>query len=182
MCKSELESRARVCRCLEVRCVQVYLVSKCHVCSALVSVYKSQVLVLVRCCNSKSQVFNKSSLFNLLFNNLVLEFLLTQHILPWNPHFSSVLAPLASLPIRISSPLSATRLTNPNFSSNHSSLSLPNSSYQRQLRHAFSPVVCAANRFPTPSTNDEGDSKIVRGTVGASLGLACVVGSSVAVV
>ena len=112
MCKSELESRARVCRCLEVRCVQVYLVSKCHVCSALVSVYKSQVLVLVRCCNSKSQVFNKSSLFNLLFNNLVLEFLLTQHILPWNPHFSSVLAPLASLPIRISSPLSATRLTN----------------------------------------------------------------------
>nr|POE97572.1 hypothetical protein CFP56_17091 [Quercus suber] len=85
-------------------------------------------------------------------------------------------SPLASLPIRISSPLSATRLTNPNFSSNHSSLSLPNSSYQRPLRHAFSPIVCAVNRFPTPSTNDESDSKIVRGTVGASLVLACVVG------
>uniref|UniRef100_A0A7N2LRJ3 Uncharacterized protein n=1 Tax=Quercus lobata TaxID=97700 RepID=A0A7N2LRJ3_QUELO len=68
-------------------------------------------------------------------------------------------SPLASLPIRISSPLSATRLTNPNFSSNHSSLSPPNSSYQRPLRHAFSPIVCAVNRFPTPSTNDESKSQ-----------------------
>ena len=67
-----------MCRCLEVRCVQVYLVSKCCVCSALVSMYGSQVSVLVKCCNSKSQVFNKNSLFSLLFNNLVLELPLTQ--------------------------------------------------------------------------------------------------------
>uniref|UniRef100_A0A7N2LRH0 Uncharacterized protein n=3 Tax=Quercus lobata TaxID=97700 RepID=A0A7N2LRH0_QUELO len=86
--------------------------------------------------------------------------------------------PLPSMPLRISSPLSATRLTNPNFSSNHYSLSLPNSSYQRPLRHAFSPVVCAINRFPEPSTNEEagGDNKIVRGAVGVSLVLACVLG------
>ncbi|KAF3969098.1 hypothetical protein ACB098_05G125200 [Castanea mollissima] len=84
--------------------------------------------------------------------------------------------PLPSVPLRISSPLSATRLTKPNFSSNHSSLSLPNSSYRRPLRHAFSPIVCAVNKFPTPSTNDESDSKIVRGTVGVSLVLACVLG------
>ena len=51
-----------MCRCLEVRCVQVYLVSKCRVCSALVSVYGSQASVLVKCCNLKSQVLNKSSL------------------------------------------------------------------------------------------------------------------------
>ena len=44
-----------MCRCLEVRGVQVYLVSKCRVCSALVLVYENQVLVLVKCCNSKSQ-------------------------------------------------------------------------------------------------------------------------------
>ena len=46
-----------MCRCLEVRCVQVYLVSKCRVCNALVSVYRSQALVLVKCCNLKSLVF-----------------------------------------------------------------------------------------------------------------------------
>ena len=34
--------------------------------------------MLVKCCNLKSQVLNKSSLFSLLFNNLVLELLLTQ--------------------------------------------------------------------------------------------------------
>ena len=68
-----------MCRCLEVRCVQVYLVSKCRVCSALVSVYESQVLVLVKCCNLKTQVLNKNSLFSLLFNNLVSELPLTQH-------------------------------------------------------------------------------------------------------
>ncbi|KAL4627560.1 hypothetical protein ACB092_05G174200 [Castanea dentata] len=86
--------------------------------------------------------------------------------------------PLPSMPLRISSPLSATRLTNPNFSSNYSSLSLPNSSYQRPLRHAFSPVVCAINRFPEPSTNEDagGNNKIVRGAVGVSLVLACVLG------
>ena len=67
-----------MCRCLEVRCVQVYLVSKCRVCNALVSVYGSQALVLVKCCNSKSQVLNKSFLFSLLFDNLVSELLLTQ--------------------------------------------------------------------------------------------------------
>ena len=66
-----------MCRCLEVRCVQVYLVSKCRVCSALVSVYGSQASMLVKCCNSKSQVFNKSSLFSLLFNNLVSDLNLT---------------------------------------------------------------------------------------------------------
>ena len=67
-----------MCRRLEVRCVQVYLISKCRVCSALVSVYRSQASVLVKCCNSKSQVFNKNSLFSLLFNNLVSELSLTQ--------------------------------------------------------------------------------------------------------
>ena len=51
-----------MCMCLEVRCVQVYLVSKCHVCSTLMSVYGSQASVLVKCCNLKSQVLNKSSL------------------------------------------------------------------------------------------------------------------------
>ena len=51
-----------MCRCLEVRCVQVYLVSKCRVYSALVSVYGSQASVLVKCCNLRSQVLNKSSL------------------------------------------------------------------------------------------------------------------------
>ena len=51
-----------MCRCLEVRCVQVYLVSKCHVCSTLMSVYGSQASVLVKCCNLKSQVLNKSSI------------------------------------------------------------------------------------------------------------------------
>nr|XP_023891234.1 uncharacterized protein LOC112003279 [Quercus suber]POE62155.1 hypothetical protein CFP56_73687 [Quercus suber] len=81
--------------------------------------------------------------------------------------------PLPSVPLRISSPLSATRLTKPNFSSNHSSLSLPNSSCRRPLRHAFSPIVCAVNKFPTP---DESDNKIVRGTVRVSLVLACVLG------
>ena len=69
-----------MCRCLEVRCVQVYLVSKCCVCSALVLVYESQALVLVKCCNLKSQVLNKNSLFSLLFNNLVSKLPLTQHI------------------------------------------------------------------------------------------------------
>ena len=67
-----------MCRCLEVRCVQVYFVSKCRVCNALVSMYGSQALVLVKCCNSKSQVLNKSYLFSLLFGNLVSELLLTQ--------------------------------------------------------------------------------------------------------
>ena len=38
---SEIESRASVYRCLEVRCVQVYLVSKCCVSSALVLVSQS---------------------------------------------------------------------------------------------------------------------------------------------
>ena len=51
-----------MCGCLEVRCVQVYLVSKCCVCSALVSVYGSQASVLVKYCNLKSQVLNKNSL------------------------------------------------------------------------------------------------------------------------
>ena len=68
-----------MCGCLEVRCVQVYLVSKCCVCNALMSVYGSQALVLVKCCNLKSQVLNKNSLFSLLFNNLVSELPLTQH-------------------------------------------------------------------------------------------------------
>ena len=48
-----------MCRCLdslEGRCVQMYLVSKCLVCNALVLVYGSQALVLVKCCNSKNQV------------------------------------------------------------------------------------------------------------------------------
>ena len=86
--------------------------------------------------------------------------------------------PLPSMPLCISTPLRATKLTNPNFSSNHSSLSLPNSSYQRPLRHAFSPVSCAINRFPEPSTNEEagGDNKIVRGAIGVTLVLACVLG------
>ena len=34
--------------------------------------------MLVKCCNSNSQVLNKSSLFSLLCNNLVLELSLTQ--------------------------------------------------------------------------------------------------------
>ena len=51
-----------MCRCLEVRCVQVYLVSKCHVCNTLMSIYGSQASVLVKCCNLKSQVLNKSSI------------------------------------------------------------------------------------------------------------------------
>ena len=67
--------------------------------------------------------------------------------------------PLPSVPLCISFPLSATRLTKPNFSSNHSSLSLPNSSYRRPLRHAISPIFCAVNKFPTPSTNDESKSQ-----------------------
>ena len=58
--------------------MQVYLVSKCRVCSALVSMYGSQASVLVKCCNLKSQVLNKSYLFSLLFNNLVSELPLTQ--------------------------------------------------------------------------------------------------------
>ena len=67
-----------MCSCLEVRCVQVYLVSKCRVCSALVSVYGSQASMLVKCCNSNSQVFNKSSLLSLLFNDLVSKLPLTE--------------------------------------------------------------------------------------------------------
>ena len=30
---SEIKPRASVCRCLEIRCVQVYSVGKCRVCS-----------------------------------------------------------------------------------------------------------------------------------------------------
>ena len=85
---------------------------------------------------------------------------------------------LPSLPLRISSPLSAARIPNkPNFTPNHLSLPLTNSPYPRPLKHALSPIVCAINRSPTPpSMNDDGDNKIARGTVGASLVLACVLG------
>lgn len=88
-------------------------------------------------------------------------------------------APLPSVPLqRISSPvnLSAARVTVPNFSLNHLTLSLANNSLPRQLRHDFSPIVCAVNKFSTHSTNDEGDNKIVRGSAGASLVMACVLG------
>ena len=88
-------------------------------------------------------------------------------------------APLPSVPLqRISSPvnLSAARVTVPNFSLNHLTLSLVNNSLPRPLRHDFSPIVCAVNKFSTHSTNDEGDNKIVRGSVGASLVMACVLG------
>ena len=88
-------------------------------------------------------------------------------------------APLPSVPLqRISSPvnLSAARVTVPNFGLNHSTLSLVNNSYPRPLRHDFSPIVCAVNNFSIHSTNDEGDNKIVRGSVGASLVMACVLG------
>ncbi|XP_030972456.1 uncharacterized protein LOC115992404 isoform X2 [Quercus lobata] len=88
-------------------------------------------------------------------------------------------APLPSVPLqRISSPvnLSAARVTVPNFGLNHSTLSLVNNSYPRPLRHDFSPIDCAVNNFSTHSTNDEGDNKIVRGSVGASLVMACVLG------
>ena len=88
-------------------------------------------------------------------------------------------APLPSVPLqRISSPvnLSAARVTVPNFSLNHLTLSLVNNSLPRPLRHDFSPIVCALNKFSKHSTNDEGDNKIVRGSVGASLVMACVLG------
>ena len=88
-------------------------------------------------------------------------------------------APLPSVPLqRISSPvnLSAARVTVPNFSLNHLTLLLVNNSLPRPLRHDFSPIVCALNKFSKHSTNDEGDNKIVRGSVGASLVMACVLG------
>ncbi|XP_050287702.1 uncharacterized protein LOC126726485 [Quercus robur] len=88
-------------------------------------------------------------------------------------------APLPSVPLQlISSPvnLSVARVTVPNFGLNHLTLSLANNSYPRPLRHDFSPIVRAVNNFSTHSANDEGDNKIVRGSVGASLVMACVLG------
>ena len=41
-----------MCRCLEVRCVHVYLVS---VCNSAVCI--DEIIVLVKCCNLKSQIF-----------------------------------------------------------------------------------------------------------------------------
>jgi hypothetical protein len=85
---------------------------------------------------------------------------------------------LSPLPLRIPSPIkpatATTRVT-------LSSLPLTNtktSIIHRPLGHGFSPV-CAINGFPKASTNDHGDDdgkQIVRGTVGASLALACVLG------
>ncbi|KAL4627557.1 hypothetical protein ACB092_05G174000 [Castanea dentata] len=88
-------------------------------------------------------------------------------------------APLPRVPLqRISSPvnLSAARVTMPNFGLNHLTLLLANNSYPRPLRHDFSPIVCAVKKFSTHSTNDEDDNKIVRGSIGASLVMACVLG------
>ncbi|KAB1221319.1 hypothetical protein CJ030_MR2G005636 [Morella rubra] len=85
--------------------------------------------------------------------------------------------PLPTLPLHIPSLVRSAWVTKPQFSFSHSSLSLsiPDRSSYRPLGHAFSSVVSAINRFPTPSTNDESDNKIVRGsTVGASLALATV--------
>jgi hypothetical protein len=82
--------------------------------------------------------------------------------------------PLSPLPLRIPSPVkpATARVT---------LLSLPltntTTSIHRPLGHGFSPV-CAINGFPIVSTNDHGDDgkQIVKGTVGASLALACVLG------
>ncbi|KAB1221321.1 hypothetical protein CJ030_MR2G005634 [Morella rubra] len=84
--------------------------------------------------------------------------------------------PLPTLPLHIPSLVRSARVTKPQFSFSHSSLSLsiPNRSSYRSLGHAFRSVVGANNRFPALSTNDESDNKIVRGTVGASLALASV--------
>ena len=82
--------------------------------------------------------------------------------------------PLSPLLLRIPSPVkpATARVT---------LLSLPltntKTSIHRPLGHGFSPV-CAINGFPKVSTNDHGDDgrQIVKGTVGASLALACVLG------
>ncbi|KAF5475140.1 hypothetical protein F2P56_006979 [Juglans regia] len=71
-------------------------------------------------------------------------------------------------------------ITRPHLSFSPTSLSLSNTNLciYRRLGHAFSPIVCAMNRNPTPWRNDESDNKVVRaGTVGAaSLMLACALG------
>jgi hypothetical protein len=113
--------------------------------------------------------------------------------------------PLPTLPLRIPSPVKPTWLTKPHKSFTLSSLPLTNTnnSIYRPPRHGSS-LVCAINGFPKPSTNDgsweitpqsektpsksvchpsgncpnnrDDGKKIVRGSVGASLALACVLG------
>ncbi|XP_059436463.1 uncharacterized protein LOC132169447 [Corylus avellana] len=83
--------------------------------------------------------------------------------------------PLSPLPLRIPSPVKPATTT-------VTLLSLPltntkTSIIHRPLGHGFGPV-CAINGFPKASTNDGGDGgkQIVKGSVGASLALACVLG------
>lgn len=87
--------------------------------------------------------------------------------------------PLPALPLRIPSSVKPTRVT-------LSSISLPLTNYtnsststNRRPGHGFR-LVCAINGFPKPSTNDDdgddGKEIAVRGSVGASLALACVIG------
>jgi hypothetical protein len=109
--------------------------------------------------------------------------------------------PLPTLPLRIPSPVKPTWLTKPHKSFTLSSLPLTNTNnsiYRPAPRHGSS-LVCAINGFPKPSTNDgcweiippskgvrhqsencpnsrDDGKKIVRGSVGASLALACVLG------
>lgn len=113
---------------------------------------------------------------------------------------------LPTLPLRIPSPVKHARLTKPHKSFTLSALPLTNTnnSIYRPPRHGSS-LVCAINGFLKPSTNDgcweiipqsektpsksvchpsgncpninrDDGNKIVRGSVGASLALACVLG------
>ncbi|KAF3449936.1 hypothetical protein FNV43_RR06015 [Rhamnella rubrinervis] len=89
-------------------------------------------------------------------------------------------APLPSVPPRFKYPNTSTAtrvLTKPHFSFNPCSLSVPNDSILRQPLQTFGRhVVCA--RFSIPSKGDHhkgNDNVIVRGAVGASLVMTCVV-------
>ncbi|XP_073264528.1 uncharacterized protein [Populus alba] len=70
------------------------------------------------------------------------------------------------------------RRTKPRLSLVPSSPSLTSCYTRHKLGHLFRPVICASSdRSPTPSRNENnGDNKIVKAAVGASIALACALG------
>ncbi|KAL3596636.1 hypothetical protein D5086_008273 [Populus alba] len=70
------------------------------------------------------------------------------------------------------------RRTKPRLSLVPSSPSLTSCYTRHKLGHLFRPVICASSdRSPTPSRNqNNGDNKIVKAAVGASVALACALG------